>query len=342
MSQPAPSAALLIPLILGCVALPAQGASFDCAKATSWVEQTICEDPSLGELDERLAAALRKAQEAAEKDPVALERLASEQTAWLAERDGCKLTPCVSRAYARRLAQLAGTAEPQTQPLGEQQIQESVPHLSIEAVYPVLPGEGPAVSAANQEIRALVDGVIGSFRGQAEDYAAGPGAEDQGWEGPDWSLTLDYDSPHRTDRLLAVPFTGYEFTGGAHGMPLILPLIIDLSSGQRVPPEGLFAPGSPWLERLSELSLVALQGRDLLSADDQWLREGTAPNLENFSLLFPGPDGLTITFAPYSVAPYAAGIQEVLIPYAKLSGLLNPSLFGTPEASVEAALPAHK
>lgn len=340
MSNPAPSTALLIPFILGCMALPAQGASFDCAKAASWIEQAICEDPALGRLDERMAAAYRHAREAAQKDPPALERLASEQKAWLAERDGCRLTPCIGRVYERRIAKLRGTTETHpTEPLGEQMIQESSPHLSIEAVYPVLPGEGPAVDAANREIRALVEGVIGSFRGQAGEYVAGPGAEGPGWEGPDWSLTLDYDSPHRTDRLLAIPFTGYEYTGGAHGMPLILPLIIDLSSGERVPPEGLFASGSPWLERLSELSLVALQGRDLLSADDQWLREGTAPRLENFSLLFPGPDGLTVTFAPYSVAPYAAGIQEALIPYAELSGLLNPTLFGERGASAGAQEP---
>jgi uncharacterized protein len=337
MSDRAPSAALLIPLLLGCTALPALGASFDCAKAATWIEQVLCEDQALGSLDERLAAAFRRAREAAQGDTAVSERLRSEQRAWLAERDGCKTTTCLNRLYERRIAELtgAGTASQtapqtprQTAPLGQQRIQESAPHVSVEAVYPVLPGDGPAVAAANQEIRGLVETLVGTFRGQAAEFAAGPDAEGQGWEGPDWSLTIDYDSPHRTDRFLAVPFSGYEYTGGAHGMPLILPLVIDLASGQRVPPEGLFVSGSKWLERLSERCLAALQGRDLLSADDQWLREGTAPKLENYGLLFPGPDGLTVTFAPYSVAPYAAGIQEVLVPYPELAGLLDPKLFG--------------
>jgi hypothetical protein len=125
------------------MALPAQGASFDCAKAASWIEQAICEDPALGRLDERMAAAYRDAREAAQADPPALERLASEQKAWLAERDGCRLSPCIGRVYERRIAQLRGTTETHpTEPLGEQMIQESAPHLSIEAVYPVLPGRG--------------------------------------------------------------------------------------------------------------------------------------------------------------------------------------------------------
>lgn len=333
MSDRALSAALLIPFLLACAALPAQGASFDCAKATTWIEQVLCEDATLGQLDERMSAVYQDAQAAVRGDAAAAERLLSEQKTWLAERDGCKLTPCLSRLYERRIAELTGSASaprqaPATAPLEQQRIQESAAHVSIEAVYPVLPGTGPAVDAANREIRALVDGVIGTFRGQAGEYGAGPGTEGQGWEGPDWSLTLDYDSPHRTDRYLAIPFSGYEYTGGAHGMPLILPLVIDLATGRPVPPEGLFAPGSQWLERLSERCLAALQGRDLLSADDQWLREGTAPRVENYSLLLPGPDGLTVTFAPYSVAPYAAGIQEVLIPYGDLAGLLDPKLFG--------------
>jgi uncharacterized protein YecT (DUF1311 family) len=329
MYHPAHRTALLIALLLGGTALSAQGASFDCAKAATWVERVLCADEALGDLDERLATAYRNAREAAQAEPSAAERLLSEQKAWLAERDRCTLLPCLRRLYERRIAELVGSGPgAQTAALGQQQIQESAPHVSIEAVYPVLPGEGPAVAAANQEIRGLVDAIIRDFRGEANEYAEGPDTEGEGWAGPDWSLTIDYDLPHLTDRYLAIPFSGYEYTGGAHGMPLLLPLVIDLSSGQRVPPEGLFASGSNWLERLSERCYAGLQGRDLLSADDQWLREGTAPKLDNYNLLFPGPEGLRVTFAPYSVAPYAAGIQEVLVPYGDLTGLMNPALFG--------------
>jgi uncharacterized protein len=329
----------LIPLALACTAAPAGGASFDCAKAAAWIEQAVCEDETLGRLDESLAAAYREARARSQADGTALERLTDQQRAWLQERDGCKLTPCLRRLYEQRIAELTGVGESSAQrSLGQQRIEESGPHLTISAVYPVLPDTAPAATKANQEIRGLVDRVVDTFRDQAAEYAAGPsgnaptashrGEEEGGWEGPDWSLNLDYDTPHQTERYLAIPFTGYEYTGGAHGMPLILPLIIDLATGDQVAPAGLFAPGSRWLGRLSERCLATLQGRELLSADEQWLREGTAPQAENYTLLFPGPDGLTVTFAPYSVAPYATGIQEVLIPYRDLAGLLNPGLFG--------------
>jgi hypothetical protein len=319
----------LAPLLLAGTALPALGASFDCAKAQTWAEQALCNDETLGQLDERLDAAYRTAREAAKGDAAALERLVSRQRAWLAERDGCKITPCLTRLYAQRLAELTGTGgSPQDKPLEQGKIQESGPHFTIDAAYPVLPGDGPAVAEANRQIRGTVDEVVGSFRGQIDEFTSAPATEEEGWQGPDWSLSIDYEIPHQTSRYLAIPLTGYEYTGGAHGMPLILPTVIDLSTGRPIPPEGLFKPGSDWLEQLSQRCRSELQGSDLLGDDGDWLREGTAPKLENFSLLFPGPDGLTVTFAPYSVAPYAAGIQEVLIPYKDLAGLLSPEVFG--------------
>jgi hypothetical protein len=329
MSQHASRTALLIPFLLGCTALPALGASFDCAKAKTWAEQMLCDDETLGQLDERLDAAYRAARDAAKGDAAAMARLLSRQRAWLAERDGCKITPCLTRLYEQRIAELSGTGgSPKGKPLEQRKIQESGPHFSIDAAYPVLPGEGPTIAEANRQIRGSVDEVVGDFRGQLDELTAAPGTEDEGWQGPDWSLSIDYDTPYRTSHYLAIPFSGYEYTGGAHGMPLILPLVIDLSTGRPIPPEGLFKPGSDWLEQLSQRCISELKGRDLLGNDEEWLREGTAPKLENFSLLFPGPDGLTVTFAPYSVAPYAAGTQEVLIPYTDLAGLLNPRFFG--------------
>jgi uncharacterized protein len=333
MPQPASRTALLIPLLLGSTALPALGASFDCAKAQTWAEQALCNDETLGQLDERLDAAYRAAREAAKGDAATLERLLSRQRAWLAEREGCKITPCLTRLYEQRLAELTGTGgAPQDKPLEQKKIQESGPHFTIDAAYPVLPGDGPAVAEANRQIRGTVDEVVVDFRGRIDELTAGSGTEGEGWQGPDWSLSIDYETPHQTSRYLAIPLTGYEYTGGAHGMPLILPLVIDLSTGRPIPPEGLFKPGSDWLEQLSQRCRSELEGRDLLGDDGEWLREGTAPKLENFSLLFPGPDGLTVTFAPYSVAPYAAGAQEVLIPYQDLdqdlAGLLSPEVFG--------------
>jgi uncharacterized protein len=76
-----------VPLLLAlCLSLPlaaAQAASFDCKKASTRIEKTICGDPGLSQADERLAAAF------AGVAAVSLSPLASraEQAEWLRERD---------------------------------------------------------------------------------------------------------------------------------------------------------------------------------------------------------------------------------------------------------------
>jgi len=81
-----------------------QAASFDCAKAGTPVEKTICGNPRLSELDEHLRryysagrAALGQAQSC----------LATTQRDWLKSvRNVCKDAACLERAYLARLAEL--------------------------------------------------------------------------------------------------------------------------------------------------------------------------------------------------------------------------------------------
>ncbi len=313
--------------LLAALALPAwmllwacaQGASFDCAKAATWVERALCGDPTLGTLDERMAAAYRTAQDAASANR---EALLTGQRDWLASRNRCTTTVCLRRLYDERIAALAGPAAAARTGIAQGSIRESGPHFSIDANYPILSGSGPAIESANREIRRFVEGLVAPFRTEQRESAAIGQPE-----GPPWSLDIDYDQPYWTDRYLAIQLGGYDFRGGAHGMPIIEPLVIDLADGRRVLPEELFLRGTDWLDALSKRCYAALRGRDLLGPDEDWLKTGTAPKPENYRLLYPGPDGLTVTFPPYAVAPNAAGPQEVLVPYADLGPMLDPGLF---------------
>ncbi len=90
--------------------------SFDCAKASSDVEETIYSDPALGALDQRLAeryasalAAIRtmdNGSETAEKELHAVQR------GWIKGRNDCwkaeDLLACVEAAYHTREAELVG------------------------------------------------------------------------------------------------------------------------------------------------------------------------------------------------------------------------------------------
>jgi len=40
-----------------------------------------------------------------------------------------------------------------------------------------------------------------------------------------------------------------------------------------------------------------------------------------------GPDGLTVRYQQYEIAPYVAGLPEFTIPYEKLKSMIAPELY---------------
>lgn len=79
------------------------GASFDCSKANTLVEKTICADPQLSDLDELLMASYKKAlSNTSNAAPLKME-----QKDWLKSvRDNCQDKECLKAAYTSRLAVL--------------------------------------------------------------------------------------------------------------------------------------------------------------------------------------------------------------------------------------------
>jgi uncharacterized protein len=86
----------------------------DCGKPANSVQQLVCNDPHLTDLDHRLQAAYQQALARTGAAPAAL---TAAQTSWTAVRDGCAqntdVHTCVLEAYQTRLVQLA-IADPAT------------------------------------------------------------------------------------------------------------------------------------------------------------------------------------------------------------------------------------
>ncbi|MDR6499506.1 uncharacterized protein YecT (DUF1311 family) [Burkholderia ambifaria] len=92
--------------LLTLLPIAAHAAGFDCAKAASPTEKTICADAALSKLDGDLAAAWKKAL-AKGGDTAALK---AAQLKWLKQRDQCGTeAPCLGDRYRERLASLNGT-----------------------------------------------------------------------------------------------------------------------------------------------------------------------------------------------------------------------------------------
>ncbi|GAB7529327.1 hypothetical protein PS3A_17360 [Pseudomonas sp. 3A(2025)] len=99
--------------VLGAVNSCVQAASFDCNKASTDIEQMICETPSLSKRDEQLAAAFKPL-----KNRRSFQLIESD---WLTTvRDECESTQCLEEAYAEQVGFL--TARPDFTPVDEKDL----------------------------------------------------------------------------------------------------------------------------------------------------------------------------------------------------------------------------
>ncbi|HBO6963445.1 TPA: hypothetical protein L4936_001512 [Pseudomonas aeruginosa] len=81
---------------------PLQAASFNCSKASTYQEDTICQIESLSRLDDQLSTVFKGAL-AVSEDP---EGLKSSQRGWLLERDQCFNEICLRQAMVSRIEAL--------------------------------------------------------------------------------------------------------------------------------------------------------------------------------------------------------------------------------------------
>lgn len=86
--------------------------SFECTRAGTWSEKTICGDEGLAMLDREMAAAFQARQ--GEVGDIGRVQLLADQRAWLKLRDGCRTegdpVGCLTASYRTRIRQLLGQA----------------------------------------------------------------------------------------------------------------------------------------------------------------------------------------------------------------------------------------
>jgi uncharacterized protein len=75
--------------------------SFDCKKASTYVEKEICSDATLGKLDDALTENYNAMRATDLGDGGA--SLKNEQRAWLAERNKCNTNKCLVDLYRKRV-----------------------------------------------------------------------------------------------------------------------------------------------------------------------------------------------------------------------------------------------
>lgn len=130
---------------------------------------------------------------------------------------------------------------------------------------------------------------------------------------------------YQTERMVSVYGTYYSNTGGAHPNVSHLSWNFDLETATFFDPK-LLGKDTDFQDAVAEEILwQAHQIREdgWYPAEMYWEdHETTIADWSNYAVFF-NESGMTVTFSPYELAPYAAGAQEFFLPYDMIRTYLS-------------------
>ncbi|RJF87966.1 DUF1311 domain-containing protein [Oleomonas cavernae] len=307
-------------ILLGTV--PAANA-FDCAKATTAIERTICANPAVKAADDAMGeayAALRSRQDEAQRAA-----LKGDQVDWLKRREnlclnyGDKAPPpadpaCLRRETERRTRLLSGTPEyagpgaPSFAPVFYRKVDEGR-QIEISLVWPQVDGPG-----------------MGPLNGLVARATSGGEVNRDAVEGP-YGNTMGYRIGYASDRLISIAFDGYEFTGGAHGMGYASAVNYLPQAGRALQLDDVLdARGKAALIPLCRASIAAEKRARAVPEeliDSSMSDEALADSINSISAWSFGQDGAQIHYDAYALGSYAEGAYDCAVSWADLKGIVK-------------------
>ena len=200
-------------------------------------------------------------------------------------------------------------------------------NYEIDVEYPQLMGLlNPNLEKFNHEANRVASHEVSEFKKNITgDTKSGEGASDAGS-----SLDMGYTIAFASDDVISIQFdVGTYYTGAAHPNSNSEVLNFDVKNGKVLKLADLFKPGSKYLEVLSSYAIKDLkkqskaQGADAI-LDDESIQNGASASEKNYGSWTVAKKGLAITFDAYQVGPYAAGPQNVTVPYSALKDIIKP------------------
>ncbi|MDX9992611.1 MAG: RsiV family protein [Anaerolineales bacterium] len=185
------------------------------------------------------------------------------------------------------------------------------PVYTLETTTPVLAGsDDPRVLKFNRQAEAVVAELVAAFKSGFEYLSDSPVSA-----GSFYQVTFIQLAP--PGDILSIQFgvDGYA-DGAAHPYHLTRTLNFNLETGQVLSLGMLFAPQVDYLTLIADICKAELSTREI--GFEAGFTGGADPlpeNYQNWNLTY---EGLLITFDEYQVAAYAAGMQQVLLPFSVL------------------------
>lgn len=139
-------------------------------------------------------------------------------------------------------------------------------------------------------------------------------AKNYGSSVPGYSLESKYEVLYNGEQLFCVEQLGYLYTGGAHGATLYDVAAFDINTGKKLQLSDMFRPGSDYLARINKSVAAQVAQKPEMFYAPVEVKDGDS--------FYINGSALVITYPPYEVAPYAAGIIKFNVPLNELADIL--------------------
>lgn len=197
--------------------------------------------------------------------------------------------------------------------LGQLAIDEETDGFSIHIKYPVLCAPESTMAIRNHVTRALADFKADFPEHDLSDYRHKHEmmTEFAIWEAGD-------------GRYASVKLQVMIYTGGAHPNHWPVTWVFDLETDTSLALDDIFSDVKVTLAAIAPMVRTALLQSLGNMAHPGMLDDGTRPVMGNYDGFIINDEGIAFFFAPYRVAPYAAGQQVVTIPWTAIQSHLKP------------------
>lgn len=148
-----------------------------------------------------------------------------------------------------------------------------------------------------------------------------------------FSMTMGYDDPVETGRLLSLQGGDWSYSGGAHGNGSVSAVLWDKTAGRRLEPRRLFRAGAD-LSALDQAVCQAIRAAKAARVKENGWEPGEPfacfeDAAKDPFVLAPGDvagkaGGLIFLYAPYALGAYAEGGYSVVVPLEAFAALLAP------------------
>lgn len=135
---------------------------------------------------------------------------------------------------------------------------------------------------------------------------------------PGETYTSRYHVDFYQGDILNISISGYDYTGGAHGMPNESSYIFNLNTGKQYAMKDLFQANKDYLSKISDL----VRGQDKQKILDSFQKFTGVKETDGFRLR---NNGFSVYFAPYQWTAYVYGFPTYNIQYSQVPGLVNQS-----------------